>query len=897
MTLQAGTRFGPYEIHSPLGVGGMGEVYRARDPRVQRDVAIKVLPDVVARDPDRLQRFQREAQALASLNHPNIALLYGVEDVDGVRGLVLELVDGPTLADLIARAAKPVGRANRSVIPIDELLSIARQMADALEAAHEHGLVHRDLKPGNVKVTPGGVTKLLDFGLAKAFSEDATSGNIVNSPTVTSIGTRAGVILGTAAYMSPEQARGRPVDKRSDIWSFGCVIYEMLTGRAAFGGEDVTDVLVRIIEREPDLAALPEDTPPALVRLLRRCLVKDRRHRLSDIADARLELDEAIAVPRAAAPPGADASRRRATHWLLPALAGAVVGAAAATAVVWTMTRPTPPRPIRVVIAPPPSDPLYSESIGVQMALSPDGTQVVYVGVHGAPQLYARRIDQLEAQPIPGTLGARQPFFSPDGASVGFWATAEGELRKVAFAGGPVVTICKAPTGNLYGATWGPDGTIVFGSGGLYRVSAAGGTPEVLTTPAGDRGEVEHRWPDILPDGKGLVFTVWSGSIERSRVVTRAFAGGDTRTLFEGASSARYATSGHLVFHQAGTLMATTFDPVRLTAGDRRVAVQENVKTTVSGAADFAIARDGTFVFIRGSTRPERRLVWVDRQGRSEQLLPSPDDYWVPRFSPDGTRLAVGVGTDIYVYELKRLTRSRVTFGTTAPLFPYTWSTDGTKILFSKVESKVGLDLYSTLADGSGTPDLLLKGENRQWATSMAPNGTLATYEQNPTTLRDIWILKPDRVRTKFLVTPYQERVARYSPNGRWVAYVSNDSSRDEVYVRDASGTGEKITVSNDGGTEPVWAANGRELFYRNGGRLLAATVVTEGAFQASEPKVVFEGNFESDRGSGAANANYDVTRDGQRFVMIQAPTASANIVVALNWFEELKARFQSGGR
>src|SRR5262245_54312462 len=281
----------------------MGEVYRARDPRVQRDVAIKVLPDVVARDPDRLQRFQREAQALASLNHPNIALLYGVEDVDGVRGLVLELVDGPTLADLIARAAKPAGRVTRSVIPIDELLSIARQMADALEAAHEHGLVHRDLKPGNVKVTPGGVTKLLDFGLAKAFSEDSTSGSIVNSPTVTSIGTRAGVILGTAAYMSPEQARGRPVDKRSDIWSFGCVIYEMLTGRAAFGGEDVTDVLVRIIEREPDLAVLPEDTPPALVRLLRRCLVKDRRHRLSDIADARLELDEATAVPRAAAPP------------------------------------------------------------------------------------------------------------------------------------------------------------------------------------------------------------------------------------------------------------------------------------------------------------------------------------------------------------------------------------------------------------------------------------------------------------------------------------------------------------------------------------------------------------------------------------------------------------------
>ncbi|HEX7777972.1 MAG TPA: serine/threonine-protein kinase, partial [Vicinamibacterales bacterium] len=377
MSLQTGSRFGPYEIQSPLGVGGMGEVYRARDPRVQRDVAIKVLPDVLARDPDRLQRFQREAQALASLNHPNIALLYGVEDVDGIRGLVLELVDGPTLAELIARAGRPAGRpARSSAIPIDELLPIARQIADALEAAHEHGLVHRDLKPGNIKITPGGVTKLLDFGLAKAFSEDAKSGNIVNSPTVTSIGTQAGVILGTAAYMSPEQARGRPVDKRTDIWAFGCVLYEMLTGRAAFAGDDVTDVLVGIIEREPDFAALPADTPPALLRLLRRCLMKDRRHRLSDIADARFELDEAIAPsPAGVAAGGPGGPARRSSGWLLPAVLGLVVGAGGGSLLVWTLTRPAPPRPMRMVIAPPPSDPLYSESIGGQVAISPDGTQ------------------------------------------------------------------------------------------------------------------------------------------------------------------------------------------------------------------------------------------------------------------------------------------------------------------------------------------------------------------------------------------------------------------------------------------------------------------------------------------------------------------------------------------
>jgi serine/threonine-protein kinase len=876
----------------------MGEVYRARDPRVQRDVAIKVLPEVLARDPDRLQRFQREAQALASLNHPNIALLYGVEDVDGIRGLVLELVEGPTLAELIAHAARPAGRPSRaSVISIDELLAIARQIADALEAAHEHGLVHRDLKPGNIKVTPAGVTKLLDFGLAKAFSEDAKSGNIVNSPTVTSIGTRAGVILGTAAYMSPEQARGRPVDKRTDIWAFGCVLYEMLTGRAAFAGEDVTDVLVRIIEREPDFTALPADTPPALLRLLRRCLVKDRRHRLSDIADARLELDEALTPSLAGAGSGTGGTGRRSSGWLLPAILGLVVGAAGGSLAVWSLTRPAPARPMRVVIAPPPSDPLYSESIGSQVTISPDGTQVVYVGIRGGPQLYARKIDQLEAQPIPGTLGARQPFFSPDGTSIGFWSTAESELRRVAVGGGPVVTICKAPTGNLYGAAWGEDGKIIFGSGGLYRVSAAGGgSPEVLTTPAGDRGEVEHRWPEILPGGTTIVFTVWSGSIDRSRVVIRPLAGGETRTLFESASSARYAATGHLVYYQSGSVMATTFDPVRMAVGDRRVAVQENVKTTVSGATDFGIARDGTFVFIPGAVRPERRLVWVDRQGRSEPLLPAPDDYWVPRLSPDGSRLAVGVGPDLYAIELKRLTRDRVTFGTTNTLFPYAWS-DSRRILFSKVENKVGLDIYSTLADGSGTPELLLKGDNRQWATSVAPDGTVALYEQHPTTLRDIWLLGPDRTRRRFLATPYQERVARYSPNGRWIVYVSNDSGRDEVYVRPASGAGGKVTISHDGGTEPVWAADGREVFYRHGLRLYSAAVVAEQTFEAQPARVVFEGAYELDRGSGAATANYDVTRDGRRFVMIQAPTASTNIVVVLNWFAELRARFDAATR
>ncbi len=898
VSLQAGTRFGPYEIHSPLGVGGMGEVYRARDPRVHRDVAIKVLPALLARDHERLQRFQREAQALASLNHPNIALLYGVEDVDGVRGLVMELVDGPTLADLIARAAAAGGpRRGSSVLPMADVLSIARQIADALEAAHEHDLVHRDLKPGNVKVTPAGMTKLLDFGLAKALGDDPASGNLVNSPTITSIGTRAGVILGTAAYMSPEQARGRPVDKRTDIWAFGCVVYEMLTGRPAFGGEDVTDVLVGIIEREPDLTALPGETPPALARLLRRCLVKDRRYRLADIADARLDIDEALAPAGSPSGAGSGLRSRRRLDWRVPLLIGLAAGAAGAASMMWAATRTAPPRPIRVVIAPPPSDPLYSEAIGGQIALSPDGTRVVYVGAREGPQLYARRLDELDASPIPGTLGARQPFFSPDGATIGFWAAGESEIRTVPFGRGAVVTICKAPTDNFRGAVWAPDGSIIFGSGGLYRVPASGGTPQPVTSPAGEQNEIEHRWPDMLPGGQAVVYTVWAGSNDRSRIAVRRLQGGESKTLLEGATSARYSPTGHLLYSQSGIVVSTSFDPETFTVGEDRVAVQENVKTTVSGASDFAISRDGTFIFIPGSAT-DRRLVWVDRQGRTEPLHPQPDDYWSPRFSPDGTRLAVGIGPDIHVLELKRPTRTRVTFGTTGALFPFTWSADGSSILFSRVDDrKEGLDIVSVPADGSTPPKLLAAGEQRQWATSVAMSGTVALYEQQAGTLRDIWMLATDGKRSVFLATPFQERVPRFSPDGRWVAYVSNDSGRDEVYVRPAAGTGGKVTVSSDGGTEPAWASNGRELFYRRGDRVLAAAVATGPTFTASPPRVLFEGLYERDRGSGGAYPNYDVAPDGQRFAMIQAPTASSNIVVVLNWFEDLKARLGGGRR
>jgi serine/threonine-protein kinase len=884
MPLPTGTRIGPYEILSPLGTGGMGEVYRARDGRLHRDVAIKTLPALFATDSDRLARFAREAQVLASLNHPNIASLYGFEETGDLRGLVMELVEGPTLAEAIARASRGM--------PVAETLPIARQIIDALEVAHEHGVVHRDLKPGNVKLTSSGAVKVLDFGLAKALGPESMSGNAESSPTVTSLGTRAGIILGTAAYMSPEQARGQPVDKRADIWAFGCVLYEMLTGRRAFEGDNVTDLLAGIVGRDPDYDALPAATSPAIRRLVRRCLEKDRRRRLSDIADARLEIDEAVSLPSTGAVIASPPHRPSRARWVLAAGVAALGVMAGVIASAWWRAPALPPRTARFIIAPPSTEPLYAEATGTPITVSPDGQYVVYVGVRRTWQLFLRRIDQLEAVPMPGTEGARQPFFSHDGKSVGFWSPADAELRRVAVGGGSFTTICKTPSGILYGASWGAGDTIVFGSASLFRVSANGGTPEVLTTPNAAAGEFEHRWPEILPDGRTVLFTAWGGGFDRTKINSRSLVSSDVKPLIEGGTSARYSPTGHLIYFQAGTLMAAPFDPVRVEVSGTRVPLQEPVQTSASGVANFALSRTGTLVLIPGTARPERKLVWVDRKNIVTQLPVASDDYWLPRLSPDGNRLAVGIGSDIWAIELVRFTRTRLTYGTTSVLFPFAWTRDGTRVTFSKIESKIGLDLHSVAADGSGQPELLLRGEERQWATSWSPTAdVLATYEQHPKTLRDIWLVNPDRTRAAFLVTPYQERAPRFSPDGHWIAYVSNDSGRDEVYVRPASGGGGKTTVSTEGGIEPVWAASGRELFYRNGDDFMVAPVDTVPAMSIGRPTRLFTAAYERDRGAGFANPNYDVARDGQRFIMVQPPATSSNIVVVLNWPEELKVR------
>src|SRR6516164_5937294 len=651
--LRSGTKLGPYEILAPLGAGGMGEVYRARDTKLNRDVALKVLPEAFARDAQRMARFRREAQVLASLNHPNIATIYGLEESNGNCALVLELVEGPTLAERIGRrdtltpGPSPGGRGESKTespsspvergeskkqgdlpspsgrgwsrvagpgegaafaIGLDESLHIVKQIAEGVEYAHERGIIHRDLKPANVKVRPDGTVKILDFGLAKALEETPAAGSISDSPTI-SAATREGIILGTAAYMSPEQARGKTVDRRCDIWSFGAVLFEMLSGKQAFAGEDVSHTLAAVIMSEPDWSSLPGHLPKQLEGLLRRCLTKDPKQRLQAIGEARIVIEEALtgspeggAVGEPPVQPAPPPAWRRALPWTLAAISTLVL---LALIVGNVMRAPRPPtRPIRLVVTLPPGDRLAVGNTPV-VALSPDGSRLVYVASHGgSTQLYLRSIGRFEAAPIPGTEGAESPFFSPDGQSVGFFA--EGKLKTVSLSGGAPRTVCSVSAGR--GASWGSDGTIIlapFLTSGLFRVSALGGTPTPLTTPDRKKGEFSHRWPEILPGGNEVLFTIWTGifNLDKQRIGVLSLRTGERRVLFEGGTYARYVPSGHLVYARAGELLAVPFDLNRLEVTGPPVSVVEGVSTVVIlGVAQFNFSRDGAFAYVPGGS-------------------------------------------------------------------------------------------------------------------------------------------------------------------------------------------------------------------------------------------------------------------------------------------------------
>jgi serine/threonine-protein kinase len=881
----------------------MGEVYRAHDTKLNRDVALKILPDAFASDPDRLARFTREAQTLAALNHPHIAHIHGLEDADGVRALVMELVEGEDLAERIARGP----------IPLDEALPIARQIAEALEAAHEQGIIHRDLKPANIKVRADGGVKVLDFGLAKAMdplSSSSAAAALANSPTITSpaVMTAAGIILGTAAYMSPEQARGKVVDKRTDLWAFGCVLYEMLTGVRPFGGDDVTDTIAAVVRADPDWSKLRADTPAAIRRLLRRCLEKDRMRRLPDAADARLEIDEALIAPADGAPVIAS-PEPRISGWLQP-LAVAVTAAALAAAAVLMLWAPwraaAPPRVTRTTITPSGAAALTIDRLAGDLALSPDGTHVVYVGNRGT-QLFVRALDALEPVAIATGSTLRGPFVSPDGQWVGF-LDGVVTLRKVAITGGPPITLATLDDG-ARGATWTPDNTIIFATynaaTGLQRVSAAGGTPEVLTRPDRAQGEADHLWPEILPGGHAVLFTITSqtGGLETAQVAVRDLRTGSQKVLLRGGSHGHYAASGYLVYIASGTLRAIPFDQTRLETHGSAVPVLSRLVTKDTGAGDFAVATDGTLVYMDApgglAAANARTLVWVDRSGKEEPVAAPPRSYQHPRLSPDGTRVALSSldeENDLWIWDLRRAMLTRLTLDPGQDWFP-AWTPDGRRIVFSSNRGGP-FSLWSQAADGTGAAERLTTSSHVQFVTGITPDGTAVEFsEATPTMGGDLLQLVLDGTRrvTPLLQTRFDERNGIVSPDGRWLAYQSNSSGSFEIYVRPFPNVGGgQWEVSTTGGTRPLWARSGKELFYVGAdGALLRVPVEASGTtWSAGTPTKLLDGRYYAGDGASGGRA-YDVSPDGQRFLMIKAPGTDASaapaLIVVQHWDEELK--------
>jgi serine/threonine protein kinase/Tol biopolymer transport system component len=887
MTLAAGTRLGSYEVAAQIGAGGMGEVYRAHDNKLARDVAIKVLPANLVNDPERLSRFQREARMLAALNHSNIATIYGLEQSGGVTCLVMELVPGETLAE----------RVKAGPLAIEETLKIAVQIAEALEAAHDKQIIHRDLKPANVKVTPEGKVKVLDFGLAKAFEGDATAEDIGDSPTLSQAATMHGVILGTAAYMSPEQARGKSVDKRTDIWAFGCVLYELLTGKQAFHGEDVTDILAAVVRAEPDWQALPAAIPAKIRDLLRRCLQKDKTLRMQAAGDVRIEIHEAL-TSSPTAEPSASVNGARASGWRVPALGlGALLLAAIASLATWNL-KPSLQQPVlRTVITLPPGRVLSGFSgfdSGPILAVSPDGTRLAYVATQsGIQRLYVRMMDGLEAQAIPDTVGASSPFFSPDSQWLGFLAG--GKLKKVSMNGGGALTLSASPFSG--GASWDPRGTIILGGvgSGLRQVPDAGGALQPLTQITS--ADSNNRWPEVLPDGKAVLYV--AGTNTFPMVSVQSIQSGERRDLVQGATFPRYALSGHLIYARGGSLMAAPFDLKRLEIKGAAFPVVDNVLESVSQAAQYSLSNAGLLVYVSGGVLgAQRRLAWVDRNGAEQPLAAPANTYESPRLSPDGQRIAVTTDGQIWLYDLSRETLTRFTFEGNTNSRPV-WTPDGKRIAF--YSNKEGpLNIFWQLADGSGGLERLTTSEFTSVPGSWSPDGqTLAFHDANSKTGNDIWMLRlSDRKAQPYLRTPFNEGNPRFSPDGRWIAYISDESGRSEVYVQPYPGPGGKWQVSRDGGTEPVWNRNGRELFYRSGNKMMAVEITIQPSFALGNPRMLFEGPYAL---APVPVSNYDVSPDGQRFLMLkptepeQVQAAPTQINVVTNWFEELKRRVPAG--
>jgi Tol biopolymer transport system component len=872
LALTSGDRIGPYEIVNALGSGGMGEVYRARDTRLKRDVAIKVLPAAFARDADRIARLQREAEVLATLNHPNVGAVYGFEETPDASGIVMELVEGPTLGDRIAHGP----------VPIDEALAIAKQIADALDAAHDKNIIHRDLKPANVKVTPGGKVKVLDFGLAKmADAEPARGSSLSMSPTLAVQATSAGLILGTAGYMSPEQARGKTIDRRTDIWAFGCVLYEMLTGRPVFEtGETVSDAVAAILTKEPDWKALPPDVPEPIRRLLRRCLEKDPDRRLHHIADARLEIADAISAPAVASEGTVPHGPRSPIGMRLLPWAVAAMALGVAAFVLWATGGGAPDSsPVRrLELTLPTGVELFTSNRTV--AVSPDGSRVAFVGVRsGTRQVYLRALDQFEAAPLQGSDSATVCFFSPDGRSIGI-VTNTGVIRTISLADGLVTTVTDGAN-FLYGAAWGEDDQIVFvRAGTLWQVARSGGAATQLTKLGGAQGDTLHANPAFLPGSKALLFAASAG--DQRRIESLVLATGERRTVIEGGALPLYATSGHLVFVRNGELLAAPFDPDRLEVVGSAAQAIEKLPAQLQGIPSIDISASGTVIY--APTAAVSRLVSVSRQGAEQPLNDVARSYANPRLAPDGSRVLVQAG-DLWIQDVTRSSFTRLTpRDAVINAFPM-WLPDGRRVIY---RSPSGLRIQDAEASGGG--QLVTGTSDYDYPAALAADGdTLVFMRSTQETSFDILMLSlrnPTEIRP-LLKTAAYEGGARLSPDGRWLVYVSNESGPNEVYLQAFPALDRRWPISTQGGTQPLWNPSGKEIFYRSGDKMMAVDVTTTPHVTLSTPRVLFEQRYAY--GAGITMANYDVTQDGQRFIMVKDESGAARLNVILNWLSELR--------
>jgi Tol biopolymer transport system component len=874
-----GRRFGDYLVGERLDSGGMGDVYRARDTRLERDVAIKVVQPAFAGDPERLARFDREARLLAALDHPHIGTIHGVEECDGTRALVLALVDGDTLADRLARGA----------IALPEALEYARQIADALETAHDKGIVHRDLKPSNIKITPAGVIKVLDFGLATDAPRDDQGL------------TRSGAVMGTAAYMSPEQAKGERVDKRTDIWAFGCVVYEMLTGRRAFARASVAETVSAVLDAEPEWAALPAETTPTVRTVLQRCLRKHPKERPRDIGDVQLALTGAFTPPESAISARPLLSRRAG-----PLIASLAIGALAAAAAFWFSRAPVTPAPlIRLSLGARGDAAFHVNGNGRDLTITPDGSRVVYVG-NGGRQIFVRALDQIEPLAI-ATASAAQgtvmnPFVSPDGQWVGFGEGLQ-VLKKVPIGGGPALTISPLLSGFLRGAVWLPDNTIVFATNtqlGLLRVSADGGEPKPLTTPDATRNEYDHLWPEMLPDGKSLLFTVIprTGGLAAAKTVIYDLATNTSADFLPGATNAVYVSSGHVAYIAGASLWVMPFDLERRVTFGTAVPVQKQIVATGNGAGEFAVSADGRLVYAHASGYDPfaRTLSWIDRQGRRESLRVPPHPYLQPRISHDGTRVVTTSDrepeSNIWVLELASQTLTRVTTDAALDFMPR-WMPDDRSIVFTSVREGGTPGVWRQAADGRTAPERLTPAGSSHGGPVPTPDGErliLGLASAGDNDLIEMTLDEPREFRP-LVRTSFNESLPELSGDGRWLAYQSNRTGRNEVYVVPYPNTGAgQWRVSTAGGEASRWSRDGKALFFVDpDGAMMRVSVKSTGtSWAASPPETVLAPGIFSSAGTFRT---YDVSPDGMRFLVVEAPQIAApDLVLIQHWDEELKA-------